>query len=187
MPLGQPPAHSRHGAICGRPRMEFTPRARRWFSIGMRSRKQRPVRAWTARLRNEANWEFGQACGTKPIGGSDGVAERSQFGRNDRRGNAACGDGISFQLCFSSRLPAVEALAGAGRNRFLSPHEEENKPLWPPYERCSTYESDFEPPRGIGRRTWSRNELLLGERAAFFRFQSSRRVRRGLRMGRASD
>ncbi len=44
----------------------------------------------------------------------------------------------------------------------------------------------LQPPRGIGRRTWSRNELLLGERAAFFRFQSSRGIGRAIGTGGAS-
>jgi len=32
-------------------------------------------------------------------------------------------------------LPALERRDW--RNRFLSPLEEEYKPLWPPYERCT--------------------------------------------------
>ena len=79
-------------------------------------------------------------------------------------------------------------VAGAGRGPFFSPPGEENKPITAfRLTLLHLMNPTLQPPRGMGRRRWRRNERLLGERAAFFRFQGSRRVGRVLGIGRASD
>jgi len=81
----------------------------------------------------------------------------------------AYGDGMSYPIS----LPAFgfRGLAGAGRNRSFRPLGEEYTPRWPPYRRCSTYESGVGcPARGAGRRGGVKAKRLpASEQRPFFR------------------
>jgi hypothetical protein len=60
------------------------------------------------------------------------------------------------------------------RNRFLSPLEEEYKPTMAAYSNVAPRDPVSNCLLQAARhRTWLRNGLRLGERAALFRFQSS--------------
>jgi hypothetical protein len=124
-----------------------------------------------SRLRSEPNWRLGRSCGTNPIWRSYPPEAGRLWGWDP--------------IIYSVLLPRAGCLglAGAvGTGSFLLTRRRTSH-----YGRLTNVaprmNPTLQPPRGIGRRTWYRNELPLGERAAFFRFQSSRGVGRALGTG----
>ena len=143
-----------------------------------------------AKLRKRSLLGLGRGCGTKPIGAREKlrneanwslgeVAERSQFGEAGLWGWEV----ISVFFDGFWRL-GLAGLGGTGLFLLCGRRTSHHGSLT---NVASRMNPTLMPPRGIGRRTWFRNELLPGERAALFQFQTSRRGGRVLGMGRASD